>query len=170
VAISESSCRVWLIANYYLLAAASPVIELRSIIRIRVRPVFAVLLAKCLLFRCQQLPIMDRVRLLHYPYKRRRLAFAYVLADFTHLGQAAAEVVAPVAKVEFSADVNHISFVEFRHSAGIALTLNRLEAAFTGASFVGSREGAAGFGAAMFLRHDFHSWQSLAISAIFGNF
>src|SRR5579859_3005857 len=109
---------------------------------------------------------MNCVHLLEDTHKRRRLAFAYVLLDFTHFSQPAAEVVSPVPKIEFGADIDHIPFVQLRHTTTSAGILNFSEAGFAGASGFGSREGTIGFGAAMFLRHDFHFWQSLTISAI----
>jgi hypothetical protein len=73
-----------------------------------------------------------------------------------------------MAKIEFRSDINHISLPQFWHSTSSAGILDLAKARFAGAGFVGSRESEAGFGTAMFFRHDFRFWQPLAISA--GNF
>ena len=56
-------------------------------------PILAMLLPQFPLLRCQQFPVVTRVRLLHDSHEGRWLAFAYVLVHFTHLGQTAANAV-----------------------------------------------------------------------------
>jgi hypothetical protein len=90
-------------------------------------------------------------------------------SDFSDFCQAAAKIVAAVADVTRSFKVDHVALAQLRHATGIAFCLYLAKAALACARFHIRREGAAGFGAAMFFRHDFHFWQSLAISGDFGN-
>ena len=98
---------------------------------------------------------MDRVRLLDDSHKRRRLAFTFFHVHFAYFRQAAAEVIAPMAKIELSADVNNIALAQFWCSTGIALRLNFLESDFAGASLVGCIEMTICFGALICFRHFF---------------
>jgi hypothetical protein len=98
---------------------------------------------------------MNRVHLLHHAHKRCWLAFAYVRAYFTHLSQAATEVITPVTKIEFRPDIDHIAWPQLWHAPRIAFGLNFAEAGFAGASVVSSRESTSGFGALVRLAHIF---------------
>jgi len=111
------------------------------------RPALAVPLPQFFLFRCKKLPVVDRARLLHHPHKRRWLAFAYVLADFTHLREPAAKVITTVPKIELSANVTHIPFVQLRHTTTSASILNFAETIFAGAGGFRGREDTTSFGA-----------------------
>src|SRR5450759_1883738 len=102
-------------------------------VRIRMRPILVVALPQFLLLRSQQRPIMNCLRLLDHADKRRGLAFALFLADFGHFSQAAAKVVAPVAKIELGADIDHVAALQFRNMASGASILNLAEAFFAAA-------------------------------------
>jgi hypothetical protein len=110
-------------------------------------------LPQLFLFRCKQPPVVERVRLLDYTDKGCGLALAYVLADFTHLSQSAAKIVAPVAKIELSADVNHISLAQFWDVTSSAGILNFSESDFADASGFLVIEDTPGFDAPMLFRH-----------------
>lgn len=119
------------------------------------RPALAVPLTMFFLLRCQQLPVMERVHLLQDTYKRRWLAFAHLLPDFTHLSQPTTEIVASVTKVELRSNVNDVAFAQLRYAAGSAGILDFKKARFAGASGVSGCESAACFRAAVCLVHIF---------------
>lgn len=119
------------------------------------RPTLPVPMPELLLFRCQQLPVMNRVHLLHHAHKRRWLAFAYVPADFTYLSQSAAKIIASVTEEEFRSNVDNVTFAQIGHAAGSAGLLDFKKARFAGASSVGGRESAACFRAVVCLAHIF---------------
>src|SRR6476469_2615765 len=119
------------------------------------RPILAMTLTQLFLLCSQQLPVVNRVRLLHNAHERCRLAFAFFHAHFAHLGQPTAEVVTPVAKVKLCPDIDDIALTQLRHATTGAFGLKFAEARFTGASGCSSRESAAGFGALANFRHFF---------------
>ena len=100
---------------------------------------------------------MNCVHLLHHAHKRRLLAFAYVLADFTHLSQSAAKIVASMAKVEFRSDIDDVALAQLRHVPRIAFGLDLAEAGFASASSVASRERAFRFSAFVRLSSYFYT-------------
>src|SRR5260221_12313747 len=99
-------------------------IKLRSVIRIRMCPVFAEFGAQLLLVCGQNLPVMQRVRLLGRADERRRFSLADIRTDFDHLGQATAKVIAAVASVELGGQRDHISITLTRPWTGVASWLS----------------------------------------------
>src|SRR5882724_6466294 len=108
-------------------------------------PALAELGAQLLLVCRKNLPVMQCVRLLSDADKRRRFSFTDIRTDFSHLGQAAAEVIAAVAYVEFGIDVDHVTVAQLGHATGIALGLNLTKAGFAGMSSFNRCKTAASF-------------------------
>src|SRR6185437_6575614 len=98
------------------------------------RPAFAMPLAMFLLLRCQQLPVMKGVWLLHHTHKWCELPLAFLLPDIHHFRQPATKIIASVAKIKFRSDVNHVAGTQLRHAAGSAGILDFKKARFAGAS------------------------------------
>src|ERR1700732_4283666 len=132
---------------------SSPIVKLRPMIRIRMRPALAVLLPQLLLFRRQQRPVVERVQLLGDSNERRRFALTDIRTDFDYFSQATAKIVAPMAKIKLGAYIDHIARAQFRHATGGARILNFSETDFTGAGCFSSRESTASFGALILFRH-----------------
>lgn len=119
------------------------------------RPTLPVPLAMFFLLRCQQLPVMERVRLLDHAHKRCELPFALFLANIHHFSQSATEIVAPMAKVEFRSNVDNVALAQIGHAAGSAGLLDFPKARFAGARSFGGIKTATSFGALVSFSHFF---------------
>src|SRR5690242_4451631 len=76
-----------------------PLIELRPVIRIRMRPPLAELGAQLFLRRGQLPPVVPRIGLLRRAEEWRELAGGDIGAEFDHFSQAAAEIVTAMRDV-----------------------------------------------------------------------
>ncbi len=122
-------------------------------VRIWMRPTCTVPMTQLFLLLCQHLPVVQGIRLLDHPHKRRQLAFTFLLADFNHFGQAATEVITTVANVKLGPNVDHVALAQVWNPSGVALGLKLAKAGFTGVGLFGGREGALRFGACVVRGH-----------------
>src|SRR5689334_7119250 len=138
----------------------SPIIELRSVVRIRVRPALAKLRAQFLLHAGQLPPVMPCVHLLRHADERSRLARANVHITLKDLGQTAAKVVTTMPEIKLCIHVDHVVFAQLHLAVSFALSLKLMEPGFMGACLGGVRKGAASCGALMFFRHfSYSQWR-----------
>lgn len=125
---------------YHLNTLFLPIIKFRSLVRIRMCPVFSKLRAQLLLYLCQLPPVVPSVHLLSHAGKRHGLPCADSHAVIKNLCQSTTKIIAAMAKIKFCIHVNHIVFVQLRYVPCIAHCLNLAESSFTGAGLCSSRE------------------------------
>src|SRR5215471_2192725 len=121
-----------------------PLVELRPVVRIRMRPARAELGTQFFLIGGQYPPVVPGIGFLSDANEGCRLAAADVGPAFDHLGQAAAKVVAAVAQIERRVNVNHVARAQLGKFTGITSGLDLAEACLAGAGSIGGGEGTAG--------------------------